>query len=54
MSNKIRMNISGICCKSCSKTIESQISIFDFISNIKIDPKSGLAEFKINGSIEDN
>ncbi|OLS21653.1 MAG: hypothetical protein HeimC2_32830 [Candidatus Heimdallarchaeota archaeon LC_2] len=54
MTNRIKMNISGMCCKSCSNTIELHISKFDFISKIKIDPKSGIAEFDIVGSIKEN
>lgn len=54
MNNKIKMNISGMCCKNCSKTIESRISKFDFISKIKIDPKSGVSEFEIIGPIGEN
>ncbi|MCH8906710.1 MAG: heavy-metal-associated domain-containing protein [Candidatus Heimdallarchaeota archaeon] len=54
MSNKIKMNISGMCCQNCSKAIESSLSKFEFISKIEIDPKSGVAEFDIVGRIEEN
>jgi len=54
MNNKIKMNISGMCCNSCSNTIESHISKFDFISKININPKSGVAEFDIVGPIKEN
>lgn len=54
MTNKIKMNISGMCCKSCSNTIKSHISKFDFVSKIMIDPKSGIAEFEIVGPIGEN
>lgn len=46
------MYIKGMCCKSCSKAIEAQVSKFEFISQIEIDPKSGKAEFEIIGAVK--
>lgn len=54
MSTKLELNIEGMTCGSCSKSITARLSKFEFASDVLVDWENGTGTLTVDGDFDEN
>ena len=52
--SELKMNIQGMTCGGCSKSILKRLEKFDFTENAQVDWEAGTGTVTINDNFDDN